>query len=462
MLIGTGTVDERTGLDERPAQIDGRSAPAPRAVDPFRSARTRVPAVPPLVAGQRQLDDESVPLTAYADRQRMEMHEVPVSGRLDHTMAHDLDDYVEQRVPAEVVEDALLRSAAIEVHGVYPTHFAAVAARLGDHHIRTVGSLQLPDKRLNAVRPRLFTGQNCYDQERLFLAVPPGQDYVAHYASMVRHVLRRASVKLEPTLAVWRYPTAEREIARWTGLDPTLVEPGDTVVLGKVELLREVFDERARAPQGVRTTEYYSARRYDFPGRRVVVLGVNFSYWGSIAAVLARRCCELGAEEVLYLGKLGTLSRPEDVYSRLFVPSRYGLLRQLQLVCAAEGPPNGLLHHFPSLDSGLHLSVPTVLEEDHRQRQVAIHLGATTLDNELAQMAVAIHGWNAESGAAVRFSGLHYATDYLRDLGEARLPVRHSLASGRSSEARWRRHQAERLAGDCLDRYLAQRGGPEW
>lgn len=435
--------------------VDGASARSGR-----KSAPSLVPVAdsPPLTVGQAQLDAPAVPLHLYGVRSRVDLSEVPVTGPLDHTMAADLDEYVRQRIPVGVMEDALLRSADIEVHGVYPAHFAAVATRLGARHVVTIGALQLPGKRLNGVRPQLFTGSDCFGRERLFVAVPPGRDYVLHYASLVRHLLRGVSPRRDSTLSVWRYPRAEREIAEWTGLDATLVEPGDTVVLGKVELLRQLFQQRGRTRTATRATAYYSMSRHRFPHRQVAVLGVNFSYWGSIAAVLAHRCCELGAREVVYLGKLGTLSRPQDVYSRLFVPSRYGLLQHLTLTAAPTGPPNGLLQYAPALDSGLHLSVPTVLEEDHQQREVAVQLGATTVDNEMAQMATAVDAWNAAAGTEVRFSGLHYATDYLRHKTEARLPVRYSLTRGRSEEARRRRHQAERMAGSCLDGYLAGRG----
>jgi hypothetical protein len=221
-----------------------------------------------------------------------------------------------------------------------------------------------------------------------------------------------------------------------------------------VELLHELFHQQHRTVTSRAATPYYAASVYDFPGRRVALLGVHYSYWGSIGGHLAARCCDLGAREIFYVGKLGALTAPADLYSRIYVPSRHAILHGLRFVAAAA-PPNGLLERMPTLDSGLHVSVPTVLEESYPQRDVAAALGAATIDNELAQMAIAVDRWNTEHGGHVRFSGLHYATDYLRRKDEACRAMPHSLCSGRTLASLERRQAAERLIGDYLSAYLA-------
>jgi len=282
--------------------------------------------------------------------------------------------------------------------------------------------------------------------------VPPGRDYLRHFAALVAHVVGRHTRRPVRTFS---YPAAERSLPRWTELEADLLGGAGTVVFGKIELVGPALREAGLRAVQRRETDFYSAVTLAGPHARVTLLGVRFSYWGCIGGRLAARCCELGVREVLYVGKLGTLGTPAEVYGRLFVPSSYAVFDGLAVRTLSSGPPNGLLATVPTLETGLHVSVPTVLEEDYAQRELAATLGAATLDNELAQMAMAVHQHNAASARPpVRFSGLHYATDYLRRPVEAALPLPFSLATGRQAEARRRRAAAERLVGQCLCEHL--------
>lgn len=371
-----------------------------------------------------------------------------------HTMAHELDRYVGQRVPVPELRRAAIEGAPVHVLGVYPSHLPVVAARLGFRLRRTVPWSDRRDRRVNSVRPGLHVATDRARRRSLVLSVPPGRDYLVHYASLVRHVLVRTGADVE-TLRVVHYPEAERRLASWTGLGRNLLGPDPSaVVLGKVDLLGAgpTSDDRA---SWTGTTDYYWVRRYPRPaGGEAVLLGVHFSHWGALGGRIAARCCELGARDIVYVGKLGVLTSPEDIYARVFVPTRYALIDGPRVRTVSTGPPNPLLGRFPSLSSGLHVSVPTVLEEDHVQHRVALGLGAHTLDNELAGMAVAVQRWNRRHDATVGFSALHYATDYLRGPSEGARPVRFSLTTGRSPAAARRRQATTRLITDCLREYL--------
>ncbi|WP_131766601.1 hypothetical protein [Candidatus Protofrankia californiensis] len=407
---------------------------------------------------EAQMEADASLLNMYSRRARYPMNRVPMARPSDHTMAEDLDPYVDQRVSTELIRGAVVRRVPIEVHGVYPAHFNLVATALGRRVQQSLGSNQQPDKILNGVRPELFKAHDPYGQELLCIAVPPGHDYVTHYASLVAHAMSRYTRPTGQLLRVWHYPDAEHAIAEWTGLNESLVNGAETVVLGKIELLSDILGSVGYHRIEHQATPYYDASTFSRPrGRRVTLLGVRFSYWGSIGGRLARQCCNLGAREIIYVGKLGTLDEPKDIYNRLFVPSRYGLLSGIRVRQVSDGPPNLLLDRVPALDSGLHVSVPTVLEEDHAQREVARLLGARTMDNELAQMALAVHEWNIDTGGSVSFSGLHYATDYLRCREETDVEVPYSLARGRSLEACRKRRRAERLIGYCLCSYFADK-----
>ncbi|MGF7238526.1 MAG: hypothetical protein ACQSGP_26715 [Frankia sp.] len=414
-----------------------------------------MPSPAPAMDSTRNAHHDGVPWPDYLVRVPEPHESVPVADVHGHTMAGDLDTYVTQRLPVRPLTRLLQAAPGVEVHGVYPTHFPAVASQLGYTRISPVSPLRQQGKPLNAVRPRLFSGRDHEGRLCALLAVPPGRDYVLHYASLVRHFVGRNPTTTGQPVDVWRYPEAEQRIARWTGLDGHFVRPGDTVVLGNVEHCAAEFDRLGIAADTEPANGYYTGRRYRLPGgRATVLLGSHFSYWGSISTHIATRCCELGAREILYVGKLGALSSPIDLYTRLFVPSQYAVFHRLLLVATADGLPNGVLERFPGLDSGLHVSVPTVLEEDYHQRSAVGGLGATTIDNELSQIAVAIDQWNTQHRQAIRFSAVHYATDYLRPRSEARRRIPYSLCTGRSGACRDSRRDAMRMISDCLHDYL--------
>lgn len=395
------------------------------------------------------------PLYAYSERQRVPVHQLPVSAPVDHTMAHDLDAYVAQRIPVHVVRAAARDHIGIEVHGVHPLHLPEVAQCRGWRSLAFLAAPERPGKRLNSVRPALFGGCDPFGSRKLIMAVPPGEDYVRHYGGLLRHLLRHETVRVDEVLSIWRYPNAENTIAEWTGLGDTVLCGAKTVVFGKVSKIAKAMDDAIQPTQPTVFT-HYTAWTYATNGRTICLLGVHFSYWGSIAGKLARRCVDLGADEILYAGKLGALTSPTELYGRLFVPSRYAILSGATVRTITNGPPNGILAHSPALDSGLHVSVPTVIEEDFHQREVAAALGATTIDNEISQMAAAIDDANLlRNTHPVGFSALHYATDYLRRPNEIGRRVRHSLARGRKPRAVQRRWDVEASVGSIITNYLA-------
>ena len=333
-------------------------------------------------------------------------------------MGGSLDTYVAQRVPAALLDEALADGRLIEVHGVYPDHLPRLQARLVHQ-----GHVFAPTKTYNVTRPKVFAGPGGRAAP-LLVAVPPGRDYVLHNASLLRHHVVRRGHPPE-AVSVVRYPVAEAAVAAWTGL-AGFVEPGDRVLMGYVAELLPLLLHGGRAELVERRDNAcYGARRLRLAdGGTLCLLGVRFSFWGCIAGRLAAACQALGADEIVYAGKLGTLTTPADVYSRLFLPSTYFDLRysssgqqdSSRLLSRAAAPPNRLLELADELDSGLHLSVGTVLEEDVAQRTVADSYAVASIDNEIAQMARALA--EGAGGHRTAFSALHFATDYLRRPGE--------------------------------------------
>jgi hypothetical protein len=376
---------------------------------------------------------------------------------LDHTMFDALDDYVTQKLPIAALYQALIDGVPIELHGIYPEHLPMVAAALGFSNLTEVPfAPHREGKRLNYVRPAYFRTHN-ESGGRLVIAVTPGREYLRHYAGLVRHFLFLHTSRAEELVKIVRYPEAERSIAVWTGLDRGFVRRGDTVVVGYVE---EIAAELAAAGhfscEVSVDNRYFVSRRYRIgSGRAVNLLGVKFSFWAGISGRLVAAFCRAGVSEIIYCGKLGSLSAPEDVYDRIFCPSRYFLMEHRRLVETVQPPPNPLLHKFSELDSAAHVSVPTVIEEDYIQRHAATAIEASSIDNEIAHMAAAVARHNAATCSQTAFAALHFATDYVRSFDERNLSVALNLSNNRTRVARERKQAViARLCRSYLEPHL--------
>lgn len=375
---------------------------------------------------------------------------------LDHTMFDALDEYVTQKLPTAALYQALIDGAPIEVHGVYPPHLARVAPRLGFGDLAPVPfAPQRSDKTLNFIRPTYYRERSA-SGERLLVAVTPGREYLRHYAGLIRHFLFLHTSQAQDRVRIVRYPDVEASIAAWTGLESDFVAPGETVVVGYVEEIGRALRAGGHSVGPVRENADYVSARYRTPsGRALNLIGVKFSFWGGIAGRLTQAFCRAGASEVIYCGKLGTLSAPDDVYERIFCPSRFVHLEHERLVEEIAPPPNRFLARFPELDSGAHVSVPTVIEEDYLQRDAASAVEASSIDNEITHMAAAVADHNRAHGQTVAFSAIHFATDYVRRFEERRLCVPLNLSTNRTRVARaCKQRVIERLCRDHLLPYF--------
>lgn len=379
----------------------------------------------------------------YRDALEVDFDDIPVTSPEQHTMGSAVDKYVTQRLPTALLDMAA--GSAVEVHGIYPAHLSSlVKSCRGIHN----GYHFAPRKAFNLVRPGYFIvpAGNGSSARKLIVAVPPGRDYVLHYASLIRHYLPRRG----GLARVVRYPEAERTIGEWTGLGE-LVRPGDRLLVGFVRELLPHLLAPGGSVVGETASEFYGVTHVSLPGgRRLCLLGVRFSFWGCISARLAETCARLGADEIVYVGKLGTLTSPRDIYERLFVPSAFRVHGKGR----GNGmPENRLLSWNPALDSGGHISVATVLEEDTGLRAIADAYGACSIDNEIAQMANALASLSSEHETS--FASIHFATDYLRAPGEGEGLGQHDLTSHRTADAlRLKARMIARIAAILRSYYL--------
>lgn len=107
-----------------------------------------------------------------------------------------------------------------------------------------------------------------------------------------------------------------------------------------------------------------------------------------------------------------------------------------------------------SSQAGLHASVPTIMEETFMQRQCLALSGVASVDNEIAFIAREIHRYNIRTSSGVKYSPIHYATDYLRDINDWSLQVCHDLARGRSPSSLHKKNIIIRKIAGIIKTYL--------
>ncbi len=376
----------------------------------------------------------------------------PISCIRSHTMGKKLPIWAWSKVPQRSIREAALNNATIEVHGVYPT----VSIERFTHY-KEYANTQYVDftstrkKQLNYVRPAFswVDGGNT-----LLVKVTPGRDYLCHYAGIIRYCLHQ--YRRTNLLTIYRYPEVEYTLDVWTTLDDLLIVRDSVVIIGYVEEAESYLATHLRRLFFAKREEnkyYISVQYYTYGGQSIIFLGVKYSFWGNISAVIASKLCELHVKEIIYISKLGSLRTPNDVYHAVFAPTQYITMNYCD-VTNITSATNNIASMFPELNTQCHASVPTVIEEDFMQREVLGNHNVSSIDNEIAQIAYAVADFNKKNHRNIYFSSLHFASDYLREATEINHNIEHDLSNHRSTEAVKKRRNIMNVVLPYLHRYV--------
>ncbi len=101
---------------------------------------------------------------------------------------------------------------------------------------------------------------------------------------------------------------------------------------------------------------------------------------------------------------------------------------------------NPLVEKFPELDSGMHLSISTVMEQDFETAALARSV-ATSLDLEVSKIAKVISEYNAGHERQVVFTPVHWVSDYIRTREEANLDTGFDLTNAGSKNGKMRKQK---------------------
>lgn len=349
----------------------------------------------------------------------------------NHTMSASLNKYVEQRVPSIEIIRSLKEGKRIVVYGNYPSDIGVLSSYTGvSEHKFTIHS---SDKKLNYIRPRYF-----HADSHFIILVTPGRDYVAHYTSMFRYIVAKYSnFGNQQQVSVYFNKKTEKSIPVWTDLD-SYVEQGDIVIIGYVNEIKANINKYMKFINH-NENAYYTMERFACNNKNICLLGVKYSYWGNMSAIIACRLCELGVSEIIYVGKLGDMLDADNLYNKIYSATSFCVMNTTQKVLHICDNSNPLVKLFPELDTGTHVSVPTVLEEQYNQREIAKHIGANSIDNEISQIMQAVYTYNMINYTCIKFFNLHFSTDYVRSKDEKDLHTVFDLSNNKNFSAKVRK-----------------------
>ena len=374
---------------------------------------------------------------------------IPIACIKSHTMGKKLPVWAWSKVPRQDIQEAVSKNATIEVHGVYPTVPTEDFTCYKEH--ASISFTPTSIKRLNYVRPTFSWVNNGHT---LIVKVTPGKDYLYHYAGILRYCLYQ--YRQTGLLTTHRYPDVERTIDIWTMLDESLIAQNSVVIIGYVEEAESYLTTQLEQFYLLAREEnsYYTVALYHtYSGQSIIFLGVKYSFWGDISAIIASKLCKLQVKEIIYISKLGSLRTSEDVYNTVFAPTRYITMNYCDVTNITRST-NPIASMFPELDTQCHASVPTVIEEDLMQREVLVNLDVSSIDNEISQIAHAVSNFNKTNINTVHFSSLHFASDYLRKDEEVDHDVAYDLSNHRSEAAVKKRANIMKVLLSYLHRYI--------
>lgn len=361
-------------------------------------------------------------------------------------VAETLDRYVETKFSEaqkkELIEAARTRMP-VEVHGVFSFYIDELLAHLGLRLNREARRDSRPGKRFNNRRPSLFHCTDADGHARLLALVSPSKEYVSQHAELLEYFLVKHAPASEkgpkPFVTTFHYRTVERDFAPLTGFKAGLasvVTPGDIVVLGEVDYLSASLrrynfkpEKDTFEPFGVQNTYGWKLHVSDTTHRRLLLVGCEESYWGSAAAKLARELADLGAKHIIYSAKCGTAHEARLIHTPA-CPSEYHICEQSEVAAGPlsynvvkikNAPPSSLRDNYvgltKALDTGTHLTVPTVMGETIKQQREYGNLPIGTIDNEISYIARELADYNRQTemrDSPVEFTALHFVTDYVR------------------------------------------------
>lgn len=284
--------------------------------------------------------------------------------------------------------DRLLRYLQIKVHHLIQDQDWGSIHIVGGYDRQAVISAHEKNGKLfNFERPTAqINGRN------LVVKAFPGADYVHHYALIIATYLAMTG-KAADTVT---YELPDPAVARAAVKQLALELDGDLVIVGWGLA-------HLAPPDGVWNYGHgYAWQRTKVHGRRVVYLGFLHSIWGDVAGRVVTRLAELGARDVVYVGKVGALNPDIEPNTRLATGNTS--LVGGNLVTWPDFFGDFAIAQ-PGVHTGVHVTSPSILLEN--REWLTEHAERAFVDPEIGPMGVAARD------AGIDFGYLHVISNNL-------------------------------------------------
>ncbi|SDJ03028.1 hypothetical protein SAMN05192558_10457 [Actinokineospora alba] len=284
--------------------------------------------------------------------------------------------------------DRLLRYLQIKVHHLIQDHDWDSVHVVGGYDRQAVISAHEKNGKLfNSERP---TAQ--VNGRDLVIKAFPGADYVHHYALIIATYLFMTGKAADTVTYDLPDPAVSREAVKQLDLDLD----GDLVIVGWGLA-------HLAPPDGTWTYGHgYAWQRTQVHGRRVVYLGFLHSIWGDVAGRVVTRLAELGARDVVYVGKVGALNPDIEPNTRLATGNTSLVGGRLVTWPDFFGD---FATAQPGVHTGIHVTSPSILLEN--RDWLTEHAGHAFVDPEIGPMGAAAHR------AGIGFGYLHVISNNL-------------------------------------------------
>ncbi|MFE7576916.1 hypothetical protein ACFU5Z_19505 [Streptomyces sp. NPDC057521] len=296
--------------------------------------------------------------------------------------------------------ESLLRYLELKVHHLVQDEEWDTIHIVGEHDRTCVISAhEKTGKPFNWQRPTAASSGR-----KITIKCFPGNDYVYHYALIIATYLEMTGrFRGQVTYSL---PTPQTCNAAFAGLDVDVSHASLVVTGWGLDHFTGI--------EGWSEGDGYAWKRAEVAGREVLYLGFLHSIWGDVAGRVITRLAELGAQRVVYVGKVGAL-HPDITPNTCLATGNTSLVvgEKTSWQDFFEGYALGR----PDIAAGLHITSPSILLED--RDWLRSQTDGLFVDPEIGPMG------KAASEAGIEFGYLHVvsnnlAREYAEDLSNER------------------------------------------
>ena len=318
-----------------------------------------------------------------------------------HSMGESLKRYIEIKLSDEIFDEKI---ETIKIVGSYD-------------RLEGVSKKEKNDKLFNYKRPTTVVNGNI-----AIIKCFPGVDYVYHYASLVDTYLkiigRNKKIKVE-------FPTEKQVYEKLDKSNLSEIPKAKTVILGYVVGFDYLSNDKEWNGKG------------DFLWKSIdenkILVGCKHSYWGDIAGYIVSILAKIGVENVIYIGKLGTLNKNNIPNESIATGSKS------IFIDGSSVEWNNIFSNekSPFIRNGIHFTLPSIIQETNEWVNNNCER-IDYVDPEIGHMAKAAIDNN------INFSYIHIISDSLVKKYDE------DLSNERKKEILEKRKKLIKVIGDCI------------